>query len=85
MMNRLAFVPGTLLWTKLIWLQSRRKSRLLPPRSMVGQPPLERHIGVRIPGGQPEFESKAVCRSDVGSWLSPDPYEAATTFLIHRA
>ena len=26
---------------------------LLPPRSMVGQPPLERHIGVRIPGGQP--------------------------------
>src|SRR4051812_14331131 len=22
---------------------------------MVGQPPLERHIGVRIPGGQPKF------------------------------
>jgi hypothetical protein len=30
-------------------------SRLLPPRSMVGQPPLERHIGVRIPGGQPSI------------------------------
>jgi hypothetical protein len=27
--------------------------RLLPPRSMVGQLPLEQHIGVRIPGGQP--------------------------------
>jgi hypothetical protein len=26
---------------------------LLPPRSMVGQLPLEQHIGVRIPGGQP--------------------------------
>jgi hypothetical protein len=25
----------------------------LPPRSMVGQLPLEQHIGVRIPGGQP--------------------------------
>ena len=30
---------------------------LLPPRSMVGQPPLERHIGVRIPGGQPQQSS----------------------------
>ena len=26
---------------------------LLPPRSMVGQLPLEQPIGVRIPGGQP--------------------------------
>jgi hypothetical protein len=26
----------------------------LPPRSMVGQLPLEQHIGVRIPGGQPD-------------------------------
>jgi len=25
----------------------------LPTRSMVGQLPLEQHIGVRIPGGQP--------------------------------
>jgi hypothetical protein len=28
-------------------------SAALPPRSMVGQLPLEQHIGVRIPGGQP--------------------------------
>jgi len=27
---------------------------------MVGQLPLEQHIGVRIPGGQPKVESKAV-------------------------
>ena len=25
----------------------------MPTRSMVGQLPLEQHIGVRIPGGQP--------------------------------
>jgi hypothetical protein len=30
-----------------------RNLRLLPPRSMVGQLPLEQPIGVRIPGGQP--------------------------------
>ena len=41
-------------------LQDGLYSRLLPPRSMVGQLPLEQHIGVRIPGGQPSFESKAV-------------------------
>ena len=38
---------------------------VLPPRSMVGQLPLEQHIGVRIPGGQPA-ESKRpipVCKS----------------------
>ena len=29
------------------------KSHVLPPRSMVGQLPLEQPIGVRIPGGQP--------------------------------
>src|ERR1700733_11815923 len=28
--------------------------QLLPPRSMAGQTPLERHIGVRVPGGQPK-------------------------------
>ena len=28
--------------------------RLLPPRSMAGQLPLEQPIGVRIPGGQPK-------------------------------
>ena len=33
---------------------------LLPPRSMVGQLTLDQHIGVRIPGGQPKIESKAV-------------------------
>ena len=31
----------------------RDASRLLPLRSMVGQLPLEQHIGVRIPEGQP--------------------------------
>src|SRR5208282_4329955 len=35
-----------------------RISRLLPPRSMVGQLPLEQPIGVRIPGGQPKHTSK---------------------------
>jgi hypothetical protein len=35
----------------------------LPPRSMVGQLPLEQHIGVRIPGGQP-IGSKGL-RSDL--------------------
>ena len=29
------------------------RQTLLPPRSMVGRLPLEQHIGVRIPGGQP--------------------------------
>ena len=29
----------------------------LPLRSTVGQPPLERHIGVRIPEGQPYFRA----------------------------
>ena len=29
------------------------KRTLVPPRSMVGQLPLEQPIGVRIPGGQP--------------------------------
>ena len=31
-------------------------SRLLPPRSMVGQLTLDQHIGVRIPGGQPRTQ-----------------------------
>ena len=35
-------------------------SRLLPPRSMVGQLPLEQAIGVRIPGGQPILASSAI-------------------------
>ena len=30
--------------------------RLLPPRSMVGQLTLDQHIGVRIPGGQPNHQ-----------------------------
>ena len=33
--------------------KSRANPRLLPLRSMVGQLPLEQHIGVRIPEGQP--------------------------------
>jgi hypothetical protein len=37
----------------------------LPPRSMVGQLPLEQHIGVRIPGGQPMFNEWPA--------LSPEP------------
>jgi hypothetical protein len=32
---------------------SKVRIAALPPRSMVGQLPLEQHIGVRIPGGQP--------------------------------
>jgi hypothetical protein len=35
----------------------------LPPRSMVGQLPLEQHIGVRIPGGQPMSGLSVVYRS----------------------
>jgi hypothetical protein len=32
----------------------RANPHLLPLRSMVGQLPLEQHIGVRIPEGQPK-------------------------------
>ena len=39
--------------------------RLLPPRSMAGQLPLEQPIGVRIPGGQPKYDSKRVTRSSI--------------------
>ena len=54
MMNKLAFGSGDKPRTRPIGLQDEpRVSRLLPPRSMVGQLPLEQHIGVRIPGGQP--------------------------------
>jgi hypothetical protein len=35
----------------------------LPPRSMVGQLPLEQPIGVRIPGGQPNKHSPELPRS----------------------
>lgn len=34
-------------------LYDKQVNRILPPRSMVGQLPLEQSIGVRIPGGQP--------------------------------
>src|ERR1700733_11072337 len=35
----------------------------LPPRSMVGQLPLEQPIGVRIPGGQPNKHFPALSRT----------------------
>ncbi len=31
-----------------------RVPRMLPPRSTAGQLTLDQHIGVRIPGGQPQ-------------------------------
>ena len=48
-----------------------RDVHLLPPRSMVGQLPLEQPIGVRIPGGQPNkakhlpflASPKSLCRN----------------------
>jgi hypothetical protein len=46
---------------------SLTRLKALPPRSMVGQLTLDQHIGVRIPGGQPRLESKAVHRSTVAS------------------
>src|ERR1035437_4812837 len=53
MMNGLAFMPGALPRPWPAKFHNRGKSRLVPTRSMVGQLPLEQHIGVRIPGGQP--------------------------------
>jgi hypothetical protein len=44
--------------------------RLLPPRSMVGQLPLEQHIGVRIPGGQPK-QDKLFIISNLGGAVRP--------------
>ena len=36
---------------------SGREKRRLPPRSTAGQLTLDQHIGVRIPGGQPNLFS----------------------------
>ena len=38
----------------------------LPTRSMVGQLPLEQHIGVRIPGGQPKPLPKRFSKAQDG-------------------
>ena len=38
---------------ELVRSRFRAHLHMLPPRSMVGQLPLEQPIGVRIPGGQP--------------------------------
>jgi hypothetical protein len=42
--------------------ETKVRQVLLPPRSMVGQLPLEQPIGVRIPGGQPStpFQNSAL-------------------------
>ena len=45
----------------------------LPPRSMVGQLPLEQHIGVRIPGGQPLAHFPVPSRT---IWFTPMPYKS---------
>jgi Polysulphide reductase, NrfD len=51
----------------------RVTSAALPPRSMVGQLPLEQHIGVRIPGGQPLAHFPVPSRT---IWLTPIPYRS---------
>jgi hypothetical protein len=54
MMNGLAFAVRLSAGTQSrLRLKLFLEPRLVPPRSMVGQLPLEQHIGVRIPGGQP--------------------------------
>ena len=58
MMNKLVLVTGALPETPPIRLQDANAS-LLPLRSMVGQLPLEQHIGVRIPEGQPKSCTRA--------------------------
>ena len=44
---------------------------LLPTRSTVGQLPLEQHIGVRIPGGQPRLlrNARSSNGSDLRFWI----------------
>jgi hypothetical protein len=44
--------------TEVTSAADRADSHLLPLRSMVGQLPLEQHIGVRIPEGQPEARAR---------------------------
>ena len=57
-------MPGALPWSRSIRLQVEPCiSRLLPPRSMVGQLPLEQPIGVRIPGGQPNSLLNGLAKS----------------------
>jgi hypothetical protein len=51
----------------------------LPPRSMVGQLPLEQLIGVRIPGGQP---SQALPRP---TSFSGSPLNARTSLYVAHA
>ena len=43
------FSPGLPTWLQVIAV----RARVLPPRSTAGQLTLDQHIGVRIPGGQP--------------------------------
>src|ERR1035437_310480 len=49
----------------------------LPLRSTVGQPPLERHIGVRIPEGQPNSSYQTVAYYP----LNPPIFSFALGFL----
>ena len=53
MMNKLAFRARHSVQVMADMAARSSFLPLLPPRSMVGQLPLEQHIGVRIPGGQP--------------------------------
>ena len=61
MMNQLAFGRRRSAAAPASTAARQACAFLLPPRSMVGQPPLERHIGVRIPGGQPDKINNYSC------------------------
>src|SRR5207248_1355228 len=62
-------------------------ARQLPPRSMVGQLTLDQHIGVRIPGGQPNLYSLSanqswICLSRFSGEHQMSPAVLASMHLI---
>ena len=58
MIKRLANLDGRSALSMVKSVARELYPRLLPPRSMVGQLTLDQHIGVRIPGGQPNKSIK---------------------------
>src|SRR5215470_11421418 len=50
---------------------SARHNLVLPPRSTAGQLTLDQHIGVRIPGGQPNYSTTRSFASSGHSDLCP--------------
>src|SRR5207344_2238113 len=51
-------------------------NHVLPPRSMVGQLTLDQHIGVRIPGGQPNLCAVHAAACNSALVVSGSPFSA---------